>query len=60
MHTLARTSRWLMVNRDRNRERLAKVIEQRDEAQARAKRLAAGRARRRWRGCGAPCGRRRG
>ena len=44
MHTLARTSRWLMVNRDRNRERLAKVIEQRDEAQARAKRSAAGRA----------------
>src|SRR5215470_10884338 len=29
MHTLARTSRWLMVNRDRNRERLATVIEQR-------------------------------
>ena len=38
MHTLARTSRWLMVNRDRNRERLAKVIEQRDAAQARARR----------------------
>ncbi len=39
MHTLARTSRWLMVNRDRNRERLAKVIEQRDAAQAREERL---------------------
>lgn len=38
MHTLARTSRWLMVNRDRNRERLAKVIEQRDAAQAREER----------------------
>jgi hypothetical protein len=35
MHVLARTSRWLMVNRDRNRERLVKVIEQRDAAQAR-------------------------
>jgi hypothetical protein len=46
MHTLARTSRWLMVNRDRNRERLAKVIEQRDEAQSRAKRLRRGRGRR--------------
>jgi hypothetical protein len=39
MHTLARTSRWLMVNRDRNRERLAKVIEQRDAAQARENRF---------------------
>jgi hypothetical protein len=39
MHTLARTSRWLMVNRDRNRERLAKVIEQRDAAQARERRF---------------------
>ena len=39
MHTLARTSRWLMVNRDRNRERLAKVIEQRDAAQAREGRI---------------------
>ena len=39
MHTLARTSRWLMVNRDRNRERLAKVIEQRDAAQARERRV---------------------
>jgi hypothetical protein len=39
MHTLARTSRWLMVNRDRNRERMAKLIEQRDAAQARAGRL---------------------
>jgi len=46
MHTLARTSRWLMVNRDRNRERLAKVIEQRDEAQSRAKRLRRGPGRR--------------
>jgi glycosyl transferase family 2 len=35
MHVLARTSRWLMLNRDRNRERLVKVIEQRDAAQAR-------------------------
>jgi Glycosyl transferase family 2 len=39
MYVLARTSRWLMVNRDRNRERLAKVIEQRDAAQAREQRL---------------------
>ncbi len=39
MHTLARTSRWLMVNRDRNRERLAKTIDQRDAAQAQVKRL---------------------
>jgi hypothetical protein len=39
MHTLGRTSRWLMVNRDRNRERLAKVIEQRDAAQARERRF---------------------
>ena len=29
MYVLARTSRWLMVNRDRNRERLVKVMEQR-------------------------------
>jgi hypothetical protein len=36
MHVLARTSRWLMVNRDRNRERMAKLIEQRDAAQAEA------------------------
>ena len=35
MYVLARTSRWLMVNRDRNRERLVKVMEQRDAAQAR-------------------------
>ena len=35
MHVLARTSRWLMVNRERNRERMAKLIEQRDAAQAR-------------------------
>jgi hypothetical protein len=34
MHVLARTSRWLMVNRDRNRERIVKLIEQRDAAQA--------------------------
>jgi Glycosyl transferase family 2 len=39
MHVLARTSRWLMVNRERNRERLAKVIEQRDAAQEREQRL---------------------
>jgi len=39
MHVLARTSRWLMVNRDRNRERLAKVTEQRDAARARVQRL---------------------
>ena len=38
MHVLARTSRWLMANRERNRERMAKLIEQRDEAQSRAKR----------------------
>jgi glycosyl transferase family 2 len=38
MHVLARTSRWLMVNRDRNRERLVKVMEQRDAAQAREQR----------------------
>ncbi len=49
MHTLARTSRWLMVNRDRNRERLAKMIEQRDAAKAREERL-----RRRARGGRAP------
>ncbi len=48
MHTLARTSRWLMVNRDRNRERLAKVIEQRDAAKAREERL----RRKRRRGAG--------
>jgi glycosyl transferase family 2 len=34
MHVLARTSRWLMLNRDRNRERMVKLIEQRDAAQA--------------------------
>ena len=39
MHVLARTSRWLMANRERNRERLAKLIEQRDEAQSQAKRV---------------------
>jgi len=39
MHVLARTSRWLMVNRDRNRERLVKVMEQRDAAQAREQAL---------------------
>ncbi len=49
MYTLARTSRWLMVNRDRNRERLAKMIEQRDAAKAREERL-----RRRARGGRAP------
>lgn len=42
MHTLARTSRWLMVNRDRNRERMAKLIEQRDAAQARERRRGRG------------------
>jgi hypothetical protein len=57
MHTLARTSRWLMVNRDRNRERLAKAIEQRDDAQARLRR----RSRRRgpWRRLRRAIGRRR-
>ncbi len=35
---LARTSRWLMANRERNRERMARLIEQRDEAQSKAKR----------------------
>jgi hypothetical protein len=35
MHVLARTSRWLMVTRDRNRERIVKLIEQRDAAQSR-------------------------
>jgi Glycosyl transferase family 2 len=39
MHTLARTSRWLMVNRDRNRERLATAIEQRDALKARESKL---------------------
>lgn len=39
MHVLARTSRWLMANRERNRERMAKLIEQRDEAQSRVKRV---------------------
>jgi len=39
MHVLARTSRWLMVNRDRYRRRLVKLMEQRDAAQARAQRL---------------------
>ena len=39
MHVLARTSRWLMVNRDRNRERLVKVMQQRDAAQAREQAL---------------------
>jgi hypothetical protein len=35
MYTLARTSRWLMVNRERTREQLARLMEQRDAAQAR-------------------------
>jgi hypothetical protein len=48
MHTLARTSRWLMVNRDRNRERLAKMIEQRDAARAREERLRRRRRPRAW------------
>jgi hypothetical protein len=39
MLTLSRTSRWMMVNRERNRERLAKMIEQRDAARAREERL---------------------
>ena len=38
MQLLARTERWLMVKRDRNRERMARLIEQRDEAQSKAKR----------------------
>jgi hypothetical protein len=38
MHVLARTSRWLMASRERNRARMAKLIEQRDEAQSQAKR----------------------
>ena len=49
MHALARTSRWLMVNRERNRERLAKVIEQRDAAQARERAAAAAEAAPRFR-----------
>ncbi len=63
MHTLARTSRWLMVNRDRNRERMAKLIEQRDAAQARAGGLGRRREARRlgpWSRLRRALGRRRG
>jgi Glycosyl transferase family 2 len=63
MFTLARTSRWLMVNRERTRERLVKLMDQRDAAQARKeRRRRRSRARRfpGWRRLRRAFGRRRG
>jgi glycosyl transferase family 2 len=46
MFTLARTSRWLMVNRERMREQLVRLLDQRDVAQARRRLRRRRRARR--------------
>lgn len=46
MQVLARTSRWLMLNRERNRDRMAKLIAQRDAAQAQHERSGGGKRRR--------------